>query len=434
MVRRAATWRNATYVIFGLAGFGLASWVSRIPAVRDSLNASNVQMGVLALAIAVGSISGLIGAGRIAGRFSARRVISTSLTAASIGLLLAAIGTATSVASYGMVFAGLLIFGAGTGVCNVTMNAEGTLIERAIRAPIMPLFHAAFSIGAVAGATLGVLATLANATVVIHLTVVAVIVIASAVISVRSLQSEGEMPATATKDAAAPSIEIALAEIALAGNGIATLVDPASVDATPACPRSETSSRANSPWLELRTVLIGIVVLGTSFANGSANDWIALAMVDGHGGDNGTGALAFDVFVVAVVAGRLAGMHLLARFGRVRILQASALFTAGGILIFIFALNPAVAIVLGVIPWGLGTALGFPVGMSAAADEPSRTAARISVIATIGYTGSLAGPPIIGFLAGRVGLLNALLVVLVLVVAAGILAPAASKKVFTPRV
>jgi len=70
--------------------------------------------------------------------------------------------------------------------------------------------------------------------------------------------------------------------------------------------------------------------------------------------------------------------------------------------------------------WGLGSALGFPVGMSAAADDPKTAAARVSAVATIGYVAFLIGPPLLGFLGENFGLLNSLLVVLVLVTVAGL--------------
>ena len=125
-----------------------------------------------------------------------------------------------------------------------------------------------------------------------------------------------------------------------------------------------------------------------------------------------------------MTAGRLLGVVLLDRFGRVPVLRASALLSALGLLIVIFVPNAWLA-TIGVVMWGLGSALGFPVGMSAAADDPRTAAARVSAVATIGYFAFLVGPPLIGFLGEQVGILNALLVVLVLVGVSGIVSPAA---------
>ena len=66
---------------------------------------------------------------------------------------------------------------------------------------------------------------------------------------------------------------------------------------------------------------------------------------------------------------------------------------------------------VGALFWGVGASLGFPVGMSAAADDPARAAARVSVVSSIGYTAFLAGPPLIGVLAQHDGILVALFVV-----------------------
>ena len=86
--------------------------------------------------------------------------------------------------------------------------------------------------------------------------------------------------------------------------------------------------------------------------------------------------------------------------------------------------HPAV-VVTGVVLWGAGASLGFPVGMSAAADDPVRSAARVSVVSTIGYAAFLAGPPLLGFVGDEVGTLKALLVVAVLLLPAALVVPAA---------
>jgi fucose permease len=185
-----------------------------------------------------------------------------------------------------------------------------------------------------------------------------------------------------------------------------------------------TAGQRLSVWKEPRTLLIGLIVLGLAFAEGSANDWLPLAFVDGHGVDRATGALVFGIFVTAMTVGRVAGSTLLDAYGRVRVLRVSAAAAAIGLIIVIFGPGAVVAAV-GVVFWGLGTSLGFPVGLSAAGDDPRRAAARVSAVATLGYLAFLAGPPILGLLGQQTGLLHALLVVLVLVAISGIVSPAA---------
>jgi cyanate permease len=272
------------------------------------------------------------------------------------------------------------------------MNVSGAANERALGRTIMPIFHAFFSFGTMIGAGAGALAELASVPIAVHLGVVGVVILVGMLLSVRHIQSEH--------------------------------VIEEGVEPTPADDHSKTWRGRLGIWRDPRTLLIGVLVLGAAFAEGSANDWLALAMVDGHGVDNATGALIFGIFVTAMTAGRLGGVLLLDRFGRVPVLRASFVLAAAGLLVIIFVPNPVVA-AIGAVAWGLGSALGFPIGMSAAADDPKTAAARVSAVATIGYFAFLVGPPAIGFLGEQVGLLNALLVVLVLCAVGALVANAA---------
>ncbi|WP_367882230.1 MFS transporter [Rathayibacter oskolensis] len=153
---------------------------------------------------------------------------------------------------------------------------------------------------------------------------------------------------------------------------------------------------------------------------------MTLAMVDGHGADMTTAAIVFGVFVGAMTVGRVLGGPVLDHFGRVPVLRGSAVLAVVGILLFILAPVDALVIV-GAVAWGLGCSLGFPVGMSAAAEGP-HSAARVSAVATLGYVAFLVGPPLIGFLGEHFGILNALFLVLALVVVAGLASPAARSR------
>ncbi|MEO6943215.1 MAG: MFS transporter [Lacisediminihabitans sp.] len=390
---QVTAWRNALFVVFGICGIGLASWVARLPAVRDALNASTEHMGWLIFGIAVGSIVGLVASSHIVARFGARMTIVWCLILGPIGLTVAALG-ATVGPNFSLIFASLVIFGGAFGMCDVAMNVSGAANERALKRAIMPLFHAAFSGGTIIGAALGALAEGLHIPIAVHIAVVCLVVAISAVVAVRSFQSEhilGEEAGAVPDD-----------DFSMSWRGRLSI------------------------WRDPRTLLIGLVILGMAFSEGSANDWLTLAMVDGHGVSNASGAVIFGVFVTAMTIGRIAGVFVLDRFGRVPVLRTCALLAAGGLLVVIFV--PIVWIaVLGVVAWGLGSSLGFPVGMSAAADDPKTAAARVSAVATIGYFAFLVGPPTIGFLGEHFGLLHALLVVLVLVALAGIVSGAARK-------
>ena len=396
--RQVVGWRNAVFVIFALCGLGLASWVSRTPAIRDSLHAGTAQMGWIVFALAAGSIVGLVFSSHVLVIFGSVRTIACAMTAAATGIALTGLG-ASLFSTPLVVVIGLAVFGAGTGMCDVAMNVEGAANERVLGRTVMPLFHAAFSGGTVVGAGLGALAELVHVPVAIHLGTVAAVLIAAVLPSVRKLQ-----PHPADPDGT--------------GGHDMELTRSASAEAG-------WRSRL-AVWRERRTLLIGLIVLGMAFAEGSANDWLALAVVDGHHVTNATGAFIFGIFVAAMTVGRIGGVFVLDKFGRVPVLRASAALAAVGLLIVIFGASALVA-GFGVVLWGLGAALGFPVGLSAAADDPEVAAARVSAVATIGYFAFLVGPPSIGFLGGHIGLLRALLLVLILVAVAGLTSGAATE-------
>jgi MFS family permease len=178
-------------------------------------------------------------------------------------------------------------------------------------------------------------------------------------------------------------------------------------------------------WLEPRTLLVGVVVLAAAFTEGTANDWLSLAVTDGYGTESWVGVLGFAAFVTAMTVGRVLGTGWLDRYGRVRVLWAAFALAGAGALLVIF--GPAIGLVAafaGALLWGVGASLGFPVGMSAAADDPRHAAARVSVVASIGYLAFLAGPPLLGLLGDHVGVLHALLVVVALTIPALLVVPA----------
>jgi fucose permease len=179
-------------------------------------------------------------------------------------------------------------------------------------------------------------------------------------------------------------------------------------------------------WRDRRTLLLGVLVLGLALAEGAAGDWVALALADGHGQSDAAGAAGYGLFVTFMTVGRFAGTVVLDRYGRVPVMRWCAALAVLGLGLFVFAPVPWVAYVALAV-WGLGASLGFPVGMSAAADDPVKAAARVSVVSTIGYGAFLCGPPLLGLLAEHVGILHSLLAVMVMLVVSFLLSPVARK-------
>jgi MFS family permease len=128
--------------------------------------------------------------------------------------------------------------------------------------------------------------------------------------------------------------------------------------------------------------------------------------------------VVYTSFALAMTAGRLGGGALLHRAGRSAVLRSSAALAAAGIAAVVIAPSIAVAGV-GVVLWGLGTSLGFPVALSAAGDDPRGAATRVGAVATAGYLAFLVGPPVLGVLGEHLGLRHAMVVVLAVVLVAG---------------
>ncbi|MCU6481107.1 MFS transporter [Arthrobacter sp. A2-55] len=387
-VRRAAM---ATFAVFAINGFVFASWAARIPAVTRILELTSGEMGLLLLSIAAGSVIAL----PLAGTVVARKGTATSIrlggfTAALGGLVVA---TALGLVSVPLTAAGLFLFGVGIGLWDVSQNIEGADVERHLGRTIMPQFHAGFSGGAFVGALVGAGLSSIHVGLPAHLfAIVALVSVAMVFVPSHFLPSTTPAPAGAVMP--------------------------------PEVPGGKAPARGRTAWAESRTLLVGLVVLGAALTEGAANDWIAKATVDGLGATESEGAIMFAVFVASMTAFRFFGGKFIDNYGRVPVLYGSLGAALVGLVLFVVAPNVWLA-GIGAVLWGAGAALGFPMGMSAAADDPARAAARVSVVSTIGYVAFLAGPPLLGFLGDHFTVRWALLAIGVAIIASILTAPAA---------
>lgn len=410
---QVTAWRNAVVIAYGASGLAFASWVSRLPAIRDALDLTPGNVGVILLCMTLGSFASVSASGLIVLRLGSKRTIRTGSIMVGAGLLTAGFGT-TVLASPIATAIGLAIIGLGTGSWNTASNVEGAAVERAVGRHIMPRLHGAFSLGTVAGAGLGALAAAVSLPVFWHLAA------AGAVVAVSVATAASWFRADVTPVAGERSYSPDNFEDPTTGP---IPVIPAKT--TTQAPLDNKRKIAQA-WRDRRTLLLGVLVLGLALAEGAAGDWVALALADGHGQSDAAGAAGYGLFVTFMTIGRFAGTPLLDRFGRVPVMRWCAAMAVVGLGIFVFAPVPWLAYV-GLAAWGLGASLGFPVGMSAAADDPALAAARVSVVSTIGYAAFLCGPPLLGLLAEHVGILHSLLAVMVMLAVSYVLSPVARK-------
>ena len=364
---------RSTHLVFAGAGFVFASWLSRIPQIKEQLGLDPSALGLVLLTGAAGSIVGLLLAGPAATRFGSRHTVAASSFVSGVGFLTIAVGYGFGVAP---VVVGLFVFGFGQGGWDVSMNMQGAVVEHRSGRALLSRFHAVYSIGTVAGGLVG-----------------------AAVIALR--------------------VPLA-AHLALVGVGVATVVGFAVRGFVPNPPAAETTAAPLRAWRERRTLLIGLVILAFAFAEGTGNDWISVALVDDYRATPAVGTLGVVAFLTAITVGRWSGPILVERYGRVRSVRVLGIVSVAGVGLFAADLATPLAVV-GALMWGAGVSLGFPVGLSAAADDPAMAAARVSVCSSIAFTAFLAGPSLIGFLGHEVTVVRAVAGVAALLVVAVLL-------------
>lgn len=364
---------RATALVFAASGFVMAQTLARVPALRDHVGASEAELGLALVGGGVGSLLAMPHTARLVDRFGNRRVTAVALVLGSLGW--GSVGLAPSV----WVLAGLLVLaGAPVGVWDVSMNIQGNRVEQLRSRTLMPYLHAAFSGGAVLGAGLGALAAW-HGVGLLQVPVGAVLGLVVGLAAVRHF-----IPA-----------DLAAEEVRPDGQG------------SGAQSGQRRSSARPGGGITGAELLIGVVCLAAALAEGAANDWLALLLVDVHEAPAGFGALAFTAFNVTMLIGRLLGGPATTRWGRANLARAGGVLAGAGILLITLVPSLEVALIAALM-WGLGISTVFPAAISAAGEIPGRGNRAIGVVSTIAYGAFLFGAPTIGVLAEVFGLDRAL--------------------------
>lgn len=415
-------WRAAVLASYAASGIAFATWVSRLPAIRDGLNLTPGGIGLLLMCMTVASFISISASGLIVLRLGPK--LTTRIGSCMVGAGLVTVGVGTSIAANPLVVAaGLVVLGLGTASWNTASNVEGASLERELERHIMPHLHGAFSLGTVAAAGFGAWAAAVHMPVFWHFLISGVVVTTSVVTAGFWFRAEKTAAATQTYRA----VETDTFQDPSTGPLPIITAESAQPDAGKATAPLDNKRLVALAWRDRRTLLIGVLVLGLALAEGAAGDWVALALADGYGQSDAAGAVGYGLFVTFMTIGRFTGTVILDRFGRVVVMRWCSATAVVGLSLFVFSPVPWLAFVALAV-WGLGASLGFPVGMSAAADDPVHAAARVSVVSTIGYGAFLCGPPLLGLLAEHFGILHSLLAPLALLVVSFFLAPLAGQK------
>lgn len=391
--RALVRWRNAITAAFGLGGVTIATWGPRLPELMRELNIDTPTVGILIACSTVGSIAGLGISTPLLGRLGGRWAVSTALLTIAGSLVL--MGGALLAQSVPLVALGFVTVGLGIGTLDVLINVEGAAIEQAAAKTLMPLMHAAWSVGAAVGSGIG------------------------AACAALGIAPSAQFMAL--------GVVVVIVTLAM-GRAIPAAAPEAVADDAPRPPVAARVRQWLRGWMDVRLLVIGVVMLGVELGEGSANTWLTLSVKDDHGQTAAIAALFFTIFAASEAATRIFGGPVVDRLGRVATIRWTTALGIAGLLLFILG-GELWMVLVGVVLWAVGVSMGFPLGMSAAAEGGGNAAARVSVVASIGYIANLAGPPVLGLVAHSTGLLGALWLVVALMAAAFISAPALRPRV-----
>ena len=374
--------RTAVTVVFFASGASYGSWVARIPALQDGLDATKSELGLALFGVAAGAVVALPLAGWLSARLGSRRVTRAALVAVAVTLPLPAL--ATSLLGLGLAFAAL---GGAGAMLDLAMNAHGVAVEERYARPILSSFHASFSFGGLAGAVAGGLAAAAGIEPLAQFTGAAVVIAAIAAWSGRTLLSRD-------------------------------------VD------RVETGPVYGRPTAALAA--LAVLAFAVLLAEGAAADWSGVYLNDTVGTGEGAATAAFIAFSATMTIGRLAGDRLTAAWGSVRLTRASGALAAVGLATALVVQTAPIA-VLGFACLGAGLATVVPTVFRAAGARTSSPGAGIAAVSTVGYSAFLVGPPFLGFLADATSLSFALWTVVGLCALIAVLAAATAPAAGRPR-
>ncbi|MBO0867527.1 MAG: MFS transporter [Micromonosporaceae bacterium] len=349
--------RVATSLLFLLYGTILGTWTARIPAIKHRLDLSDGQLSIALLAFAAGAITGMQVIGRLVDRYGSTRIMTPAAAVDALLLILPAY--AGGLVALG---ASLLLFGAVHGTLNVAMNANAVQVQQATQRPIMSSFHAVYSIGGFLGAATGGL-----------------------------FAHAGLGPAVTFATVAGLALLLAAWSWRWA---LAHRPEPAAAEHAGRTPRERTGG----------VLFLGVLAFCCLVGEGAAADWSSVYLRDSLGSGAGFAATAYAAFAIMMMAGRLAGDRLVARYGPVRLVRACGVLAFAGLGTTLLIGQP-IAGVVGFGCLGAGLSCIAPQVFSAAGSrDPALAGRAIARVASLGFTGFLVGPVAIGGAAEVVGL------------------------------
>ncbi|MCW7764039.1 MFS transporter [Photorhabdus luminescens] len=337
----------ATRAAFFIAGFSLASWAPLIPLAKERLQLDNGAMGLLMLAFGIGSFIMMPMAGMLAARFGCRQIFT--LCALIVLVMLPGLSVLPTPLTLACA---LFIFGAGIGAMDVVVNIHAVMVEKMARRPIMSGFHALFSLGGIAGAG-----------------------------SVSALLSVGISPLQVM----AMAVLLIILLLLPVWNGLLNEAEA-----------------GNTPFFAVPhgiVILLGFLCFVAYIMEGSMLDWSGILLTSVHNISSHQAGIGYTLFAIAMTSGRFLGDKIIALYGHRRVFISSALLATSGF-ILIYSASTAIMLGLSFLMIGAGLSNIAPMLFTASGQQkimPDSLA--VAAVSTMGYSGILLGPALIGGLA-----------------------------------
>ncbi|WP_433269533.1 MFS transporter [Actinosynnema sp. CS-041913] len=347
--------RLAVFAVFLFNGALYLSWAARMPTLAAQVGATEATLGLALLGASIGLALTAPFAARLCAAVGARKLVV--LGSVVMVLAVPALAFAGTPLHLGL---NLFVLGACGATVDVGMNVAAVAATRALDRPLMPQFHAGFSLGALVGSLGAAAAAAAGWDLRTHLVTVAVIGAVTMAAVIRSVPGATGEPAEA---------------------------------------RQDQRSVVRRPLLWL---LAGITVL-SAIAEGATADWSALFFVQERALSEAAAAMPYAGFSIAMVVARMVGEPVQRRLGPYRLLAGGAVVAAVGLGLAVLVDAPAAGFA-GFALAGVGLSFCFPVVMDLAGAAGRRADGtggerEIGLVTTVAYTGFLAGPPVVGGIA-----------------------------------
>ena len=374
-------WSTASATLFFARAFLFSTWVSRGPEVQELLGFNELEFGIFTMLYAVGGLLGIFFANYLVKRYGSRLIAALGFSIGAASLM----GIGLSVELGMVLVSSLLLVSIGTPMAieDFVGNYEGNAADRKSKRSIFPAIHGAYGVGMLGGAAVAGWAIDQGIGLAGHYFVTGLFIAAISVAAGVLLPSR---PATTETSA-----------------------------------KTNAKGQTKKVWTEKRSLLIAIVGFSFIMAEMSAGTWVPIALT-GSGYSGSEAAIMFGIFWIAITAGRLVGGFIVDAIGRSMTILSSALLAASGISVFI-AQDLINLPLLGLILWGLGISMGFPMSVASMGDQEALAPARINMIITVVYISSITVGPALGALGEVAGLYVAFGIPLVFMLIAAILSP-----------